>query len=135
MPLLHSEPILDETLSTIARILNSSDVPMLVRSILSGSGLLSACLLFSTVLGFAQRQIDSGISSEDNQYKRAADRIDSGEPEKTFASVAFCNPDGRIVLIVVNAGGESRQFQVRLGELAATTSLPACAVATYVWQP
>jgi glucosylceramidase len=67
--------------------------------------------------------------------QRGAVRIDSGKPEKAFGSVAFLNPDGRIVLIIANAGGEPRQFRILSGELAATTSLPARTVATYAWQP
>ncbi len=67
--------------------------------------------------------------------QRGAVRIDSGESGKTFGSVAFRNPDGRIVLIVANAGVESRQFQILSDGLAATTSLPARTVATYAWRP
>ena len=67
--------------------------------------------------------------------QRGAVRIDSGEPERAFGSVAFRNPDGKFVLIVANAGEEPREFRIALGELAATTSLPRRTVATYVWQP
>ena len=67
--------------------------------------------------------------------QRGAVRIDSGEPEKIFGSVAFRNPDGRIVLIVANAGAEPRDYRILSGEWEVTTSLPRRAVATYVWQP
>jgi glucosylceramidase len=67
--------------------------------------------------------------------QRGAVRIDSGEPEKVFGSVAFRNPDGRIVLIVANAGAEPRDFRILSGEWEVTTSLPRRAAATYVWQP
>jgi glucosylceramidase len=67
--------------------------------------------------------------------QRGAVRIDSGESEKTFGSVAFRNPDGRIVMIAANAGEEPREFRIVSGDLAATTSLPRRSVATYIWQP
>jgi glucosylceramidase len=67
--------------------------------------------------------------------QRGAVRIDSGEPEKTFGGVAFQNPDGRIALIVANAGTETQEFQILIGEMAAATSLPGRSVATYVWRP
>ncbi|MBZ5585594.1 MAG: glycosyl hydrolase [Acidobacteriia bacterium] len=67
--------------------------------------------------------------------QRGAVRIDSGEMEKTFGSVAFRNPDGKIVLIVANSGEEPREFRIGWGELTATASLPKRSVATYAWQP
>jgi O-glycosyl hydrolase len=67
--------------------------------------------------------------------QRGAVRIDSGEPEKALGGVAFQNPDGRIALIVANAGTEAQEFLILFGEMAATTSLPARSVATYVWRP
>jgi glucosylceramidase len=67
--------------------------------------------------------------------QRGAVRIDSGEPERTFGSVAFRNPDGKIALIVANAGEEPREFRILSGEQVAATSLPRRTVATYIWQP
>ena len=67
--------------------------------------------------------------------QRGAVRIDSGEPEKTFGSVAFRNPDGKTVLIVANSGEVPGEFRIVSGVLAATVSLPGCSVATYTWQP
>ena len=67
--------------------------------------------------------------------QRGAVRIDSGESERTFGSVAFRNPDGKIVMIAANTGEELREFRIVSGELAATTSLPRRSVATYIWQP
>jgi glucosylceramidase len=67
--------------------------------------------------------------------QRGAVRVDSGDLEKTFGSVAFRNPDGKVVLIVANAGDEPREFRIVSGDRAAPASLPGRAVATYVWQP
>lgn len=67
--------------------------------------------------------------------QRGAVRVDGGELEKTFGSVAFQNPDGSIVLIVANAGETAREFRIVSGERGVSVSLPRRAVATYVWQP
>jgi glucosylceramidase len=48
-------------------------------------------------------------------------------------TVAFKNPDGSFVLIVVNAAGEARRFTVRFGRRALDYALPAAAVATLRW--
>jgi O-glycosyl hydrolase len=65
--------------------------------------------------------------------QRGAVRIESGELGSALGSVAFRNPDGKIVLIVANAGPDSREFRIATGDAAVSTSLPRRAVATYVW--
>jgi len=67
---------------------------------------------------------------------RGAVRIESsGSEVRTFANVAFRNPDGSIVLVVANAGRKEIAFTVNcLGKMF-QTALPANAIATYRWQP
>lgn len=65
-----------------------------------------------------------------------AQRIESGSSASGLENVAFLNiDDGSIVLIVANASGVASNFTVRQGGITFPASLPAGAVATYVWTP
>lgn len=59
-------------------------------------------------------------------------RIWSSEDE-TLPNVAFRTPEGKIVLIVQNAGETDAEFGVNFKGITALASLPAGAVATIVW--
>jgi glucosylceramidase len=48
--------------------------------------------------------------------------------------VAFLTPEGDIVLIVLNEGAEPQSFAIRFQGKNAVATLPANAVATYVWR-
>jgi len=63
-------------------------------------------------------------------------RIASNEPPGTrLRDVAFRNPNGTIVLYALNAGDKGQQMRIGFtGNIAATT-LPAGAVATFIWKP
>jgi glucosylceramidase len=63
-------------------------------------------------------------------------RIASDEPAGTkLKDVAFRNPNGTIVLYALNAGDTRQDVRIGFrGKIAATT-LPAGAVATFVWKP
>jgi glucosylceramidase len=51
-----------------------------------------------------------------------------------LGNVAFRNPDGSVVLVVLNdADSDEARFTTRTGGLAFSASLPAGAVATFVW--
>ena len=61
-------------------------------------------------------------------------RIDSNSfGPGSFEDVAFQNPDGSIVMVVLNSGS-SGSFTVRWKELNFAYNLPAGAVATFVWK-
>ena len=63
-------------------------------------------------------------------------RIASDEPTgTTLKDVAFRNPDGTVVLYTLNAGTASQDLQIGFHGKTATTTLPAGAVATFVWKP
>ncbi|MDY6922948.1 MAG: glycoside hydrolase family 30 beta sandwich domain-containing protein [Pseudomonadota bacterium] len=63
-----------------------------------------------------------------------ARRIESLEPEG-LAAVAFINPDGERVLIVLNEGAAPAAFDIREDGLSLAAELPARTAATYVWGP
>jgi glucosylceramidase len=60
-----------------------------------------------------------------------ARRIESTSVDDGLQSVAFQNPDGGIVVLVLNASDDEQTFQIGLGGRAARTVLPAGAVATF----
>jgi glucosylceramidase len=59
-------------------------------------------------------------------------RIGSNELEQ-MSNVAFLTPDGKIVLVVSNAGNFPEAFDVRYHGRSFAATLPAESVATYVW--
>lgn len=61
-------------------------------------------------------------------------RIASAEPEG-LQGVAFINPDGRRVLILLNEGVQPVAFDIAEGSRRAVAALPARTAATYVWSP
>ncbi len=63
-------------------------------------------------------------------------RIASDEPAGSkLKDVAFRNPNGTVVLYTLNDGSSSQDLRIRFhGKIAATT-LPAGAVATFIWKP
>lgn len=66
--------------------------------------------------------------------QRGAVRVESTLPDvRTFGNVAFLNPDGRVVLVAVNAAREPQPFVVKCGKRMFRTQLPAGSVATYTW--
>ena len=77
------------------------------------------------VLGHASKFLQPG-----------AVRIASDEPAGTqLKDVAFRNPDGRVVLYVLNAGTTSHTFRIGYHKKAVATMIPAGSVATFVWKP
>jgi glucosylceramidase len=62
-----------------------------------------------------------------------AQRIASTARAGDLHSVAFRNPDGSKVLVVVNAGGQGRGFLVRWGGQAFQYSLDKQSIATFRW--
>ena len=55
------------------------------------------------------------------------------DQQASLPNVAFLTPEGYIVLIVLNDGAESLSFTIRFQGKNAVATLPASAVATYVW--
>jgi O-glycosyl hydrolase len=47
--------------------------------------------------------------------------------------VAFINPDGQKVLVVVNSSQQDQDFAVQVGKQTFQTEIPPASVATYLW--
>ena len=63
-------------------------------------------------------------------------RIASDEPWGTMLKdVAFRNPNGTVVLYTLNAGATSQELRIGFRGKTVATTLPAGAVATFVWKP
>jgi len=65
--------------------------------------------------------------------QRGAVRLDSGESTRGWATVAFVNPDGHIVLVVANTGGGEKLFDLRYAGRTAAARLGGKSVATFLW--
>ncbi|HUZ60981.1 MAG TPA: glycoside hydrolase family 30 beta sandwich domain-containing protein [Hanamia sp.] len=50
-----------------------------------------------------------------------------------LSNVAFLIPDGKKVLVVLNSGNQSQQFNIKFNGKTASTSLNGGAVGTYIW--
>lgn len=66
--------------------------------------------------------------------RRGAVRLDSSEGRRSLENVAFRNPDGELVLVVVNRSGRARAFTLECEGRAALLRLPPRSVATYAWK-
>jgi glucosylceramidase len=63
-------------------------------------------------------------------------RIASDEPAGTeLKDVAFRNPNGVVVLYVLNAGTKAQDFRIGWHGNTVATTIPAGSVATFVWKP
>ncbi|WP_335966773.1 glycoside hydrolase family 30 beta sandwich domain-containing protein [Galbibacter sp. PAP.153] len=52
----------------------------------------------------------------------------------TLQNAAFSTPNGKIVLIVENDGGNDESFNVKYNDKWFTIALPAGAVGTFIWK-
>lgn len=62
-----------------------------------------------------------------------ARRIESSTQVGRLETVAFQNRDGSIVLVVLNAAANERQFSVSVGQQSFVHNMPGASVATFVW--
>jgi glucosylceramidase len=66
--------------------------------------------------------------------QRGAVRLESSPGKRGFANVAFRNPDGSLVLVLVNSDGRERPVSVRWQGLATSVRMERQSVATLVWR-
>jgi len=83
-----------------------------------------------------RREVDYYVIGQASKFVQPkAVRIASDEPAGTqLKDVAFRNPDGSIVLYTVNNGTASQNLNIKFHGKIVTTSVPAGAVATFVWK-
>ena len=86
--------------------------------------------------GTYKREVEYYSFAHASKFVRpGAHRIGSDGNDSTLTNVAFQNADnGTLVLIVLNSAAAPRAFAVRLGDTSFSYTLPAAAVATFVWK-
>jgi glucosylceramidase len=84
-----------------------------------------------------KREVDYYVIGQATKFVLpGAVRIASDEPAGTqLKDVAFRNPDGAVVLYTVNNGTASQELRISFHGKTVATTLPAGAVATFVWKP
>jgi len=96
------------------------------------NGGCSTCLGAVTIGTSVTRNVSYYIIAHASKFvKPGAVRIASDE--NTLLNVAFKNPDGSKVLIVLNNTGASQTFNIKVNSKMVTSTLPIGAVATYKW--
>jgi len=89
----------------------------------------------NSTTGVVTKNIEYYAFGHASKFVRAgAVRVASNEAEG-ISNVAFRNPDGGLVLIALNGNAEAKAFSVKAGRKAFGYTLPAGAVATFVWKP
>lgn len=93
----------------------------------------TTCLGALTIGNEVSRNVAYYIIGHASKFVPAGSiRIASNHIDK-LDNVAFKRPDGKVVAIVVNRAAESRTFSIKHKGKVAPASLPAGAVATYIW--
>lgn len=85
--------------------------------------------------GTYRREVDYYALGQASKFvKPGAHRVASSGGDSTLVHVAFRNPDGVKVLLVLNSGAAARAFSVHAPGRAFQFTLPAASVATFVWR-
>jgi glucosylceramidase len=102
---------------------------------MGGCGDCRGVVTINSVTGEITRNPEYYALAHASRFVRpGAVRIGSSTPNG-LETVAFRNPNrGSTALIVLNTTTSRSVFSVRVGELSFTTSLPAGAVATFIWK-
>ena len=102
---------------------------------LGGCGNCRGVVTINSATGQVTRNPEYYALAHASRFVRpGAVRIESTTTNE-LESVAFRNADdGSTALVVLNAAGAPREFAVRAGERGFTYTLPAGAVATFVWR-
>jgi glucosylceramidase len=86
--------------------------------------------------GTVTRNVEYYVLGHASRFVRpGAQRIESTSTVKGLATVAFQNTDGSLALIVLNDARRRNRLSVRSAGASFDYTLPAGAVATFVWNP
>ncbi len=100
-----------------------------------GCGTCRGLVTIDSATGEVSRTDDYYALAHASRFVRAgAYRIASSEGGDGLDNVAFLNPDGSRVLLVVNSDAAPRGFRVSAADGAFDYELPAKSVATFVWR-
>ncbi|MDH7463913.1 glycoside hydrolase family 30 beta sandwich domain-containing protein [Chitinophagaceae bacterium 26-R-25] len=98
------------------------------------NGGCTTCQGALTISGDAvARNVSYYIIAHASKFVRPGSVRISSAQTSTLFTVAFKNPDGKKVLIVLNKGAAQEVFNIKVGSRIVTTALSSGAVGTYVW--
>ncbi|HEV7608081.1 MAG TPA: glycoside hydrolase family 30 beta sandwich domain-containing protein [Steroidobacteraceae bacterium] len=101
-----------------------------------GCGNCRGVVTIDSATGAVTRNVEYYVLAHASRFVRpGARRIASTSGVNGLATVAFQNPDDSLALIVLNDAQRQRRFSVRSAGESFDYSLPAGAVATFVWTP
>jgi glucosylceramidase len=99
-----------------------------------GCGTCRGVVTIDSKSGAVTRTDDYYVLAHASRFvRRGAWRIGSSERQDGVDNVAFLNPDGSLVLIVVNSAAAERRFSVEADARAFAYALPAKSMGTFVW--
>lgn len=93
----------------------------------------SSCMGAITIGSNVTRNVSYYVIAHAAKFVRPGSIRIASTQTPTLSSVAFKNPEGKKVLIILNTGGNSEVFSIRFNGKTVNTSLNAGAVGTFVW--
>jgi glucosylceramidase len=94
----------------------------------------TTCLGALTIGNTVSRNVGYYIIAHASKFARPGSARIASNNINALLSVAFKNPSGQKVLIVLNKSAGAENFCIRFNNKTVTTSIGGGAVATYVWQ-
>ncbi len=92
-------------------------------------------ITFDTTTGKPTEHFDYFLSGQFMKFiQRGAVRIDSNSSQ-SMPNVAFRNPDGTLVLVVVNGESQERSFDLACSGQNVSVRLKGRAIGTFLWSP
>ncbi len=93
----------------------------------------TSCLGALTIGPGVTRNVAYYIIAHASKFVRPGSVRIASNNSGSFVTVAFKNPEGKKVLIVLNKGSQAESFNIKFNGKMVTSSLNAGAVGTYVW--
>jgi glucosylceramidase len=97
------------------------------------AGGCTTCMGALTIGSGVTRNVSYYIIAHASKFARPGSVRVASSQTSTLLTVAFKNPEGKKVLIVLNNGNNAESFNIRFNVKSVTTSLSAGAVGTFVW--
>ena len=92
--------------------------------------------LWSHFSKFVDRDAYRIRSTYGDDFQKDELSLDKDEPDGALKHIAFRNPDGSLILVVLNPSAQKRQaFTVKQGANMFSYSLPPTSVVTFDWKP
>jgi glucosylceramidase len=91
------------------------------------------CMGALTIGSTVTRNVSYYIIAHASKFARPGSLVIGATQTASLLTVAFKNPEGKKVLIVLNAGGNPEVFNIKFNGKYVTTSLNNAAVGTFIW--